>query len=65
MSWIHKDRKILEQVTDNLTDFRKSGALKNDFIDEIIAACHTPKSSAAGGFSWDVAMLEIRLKKHT
>lgn len=64
MSWIHKDKKIHEQVTDNLSDFRKRGYLKDSFIDEIITACGQKESSAAGGFSWDVAMLEIWLKKH-
>ena len=64
MSWIHEDKKIYEQVTDNLSDFRKRGYLKDSFIDEIITACRQPESSAAGGFSWDVAMLEIWFKKH-
>jgi len=64
MSWIHQDKKIYEQVTDNLSDFRKRGYLKDSFIDQIIATCRQPESSAAGGFSWDVAMLELWFKKH-
>ena len=64
MSWISKDKKLYEQITDNLSDFRKRGYLKDKFIDEVIAACGQPESSSAGGFSWDVAMLEIWMKKH-
>jgi len=64
MSWIHQDKKIYQQITDNVSDFRKRGYLKDSFIDEIITACGHPEGSAAGGFSWDVAMLEIWFKKH-
>lgn len=64
-SWISTDKKIYEQITDNISDFRKRGFLKNSFIDEIITECGRPESVEAGGFSWDVAMLEIWLKKHT
>ncbi len=64
MTWIHKDKKIYEQITDNLADFRKRGYLKDSFIDEVITACQYPDGSSAGDFSWDVAMLEIWLKKH-
>jgi len=64
MSWIHQDKKIYEQVTDNLSDFRKRGYLKDSFIDEIIRACRYPEGSSAGGFSWDIAMLEMWFKKH-
>jgi len=64
MSWIRTDKKINEQVTDNLTDFRKRGYLTDCFIDEVIEACRNPDGSAAGEFSWDIAMLEIWFKKH-
>ncbi len=63
-SWICKDKKIYEQVTDNLSDFRKRGFLKDRFIDEIITSIGKPDSSGIGGFSWDVAMLEMWFKKH-
>jgi len=63
-SWIHKDKKICEQVTDNISDFRKRGYLKDSFIDEIISTCQQPENFRASGFSWDVAMLEIWFKKH-
>ncbi|MCF6216259.1 MAG: asparagine synthase-related protein [Emcibacter sp.] len=64
MSWIHQDKKIYEQITDNLSDFRKRGYLKDSFIDEIIMGCGQSEETGAGGFGWDVAMLEIWLKKH-
>lgn len=63
-AWICKDKRIYEQVTDNLSDFRKRGFLKDSFIDEIITECGQTESEGAGGFSWDVAMLEIWFKKH-
>lgn len=63
-SWISKDREINAQVKDSLSDFRKRGYLKDSFIDEIITACDQPESVGAGGFSWDVAMLEMWFKKH-
>ncbi|WP_339864219.1 asparagine synthetase B family protein [Paremcibacter congregatus] len=64
MSWVYQDKGINEQVCDNLTDFKKRGFLMPSFIDEVIAACHTDEPSGAGGFSWDVAMLELWFKKH-
>lgn len=63
-SWIYQDKKMNEQVTDYLTDFKKRGYLQDQFIDEIIAGCRHDTGTAAGGFSWDVAMLELWLGKH-
>ena len=63
-AWISKDKKIYEQITDNLSDFRKRGYLNDRFIDEIITSCSQPDAPGASGFGWDVAMLEMWFKKH-
>lgn len=64
-SWIHQDKKMKEQVTDYLTDFKKRGYLQDQFIDEVIAGCQQDRGVIVSGFSWDIAMLELWLSKHT
>ncbi|WP_321389602.1 asparagine synthetase B family protein [Emcibacter sp.] len=63
MVWIHRDTKLNELVTDNVSDFKKRGYLENEFLDDVIASCSRAGDPGAG-LAWDLAMLEMWLKNH-
>lgn len=62
--WVHKDKRLNEQITDHLSDFKQRNYLTHEFIDEMIEETRGPSSSGGSGLGWDIAMLEMWFKKH-
>jgi len=62
--WVHKDKRLNEQITDHLSDFKKRDYLTDEFIDEMIKESSGPSESGGSGLGWDIAMLEMWFKKH-
>ncbi len=63
--WIKQDANLQSLILDRISDFRRHGYLRNDFLDRLISDCQKSTASPTDGMAWDIAMLDMWIEKHT
>ncbi len=61
--WVKTEPKLREAVLDQLSDFKRRGVCREDFIERMERSCQPGNGEGFEGGAWDIAMLEMWLKE--
>lgn len=62
--WVKTHRGLQDMVRDYVSAIAVRGYFRRDFLDRVLAAAGRPEPDPLDSFAWDIAMLELWLRKH-